>query len=89
MLHYKVIHSVISCSAANQGFPFVGAPTRWEGPDLRCGHFLVKTHVKTKELGYFGGGEVLPAPPGSTNASAPNLHGVVLVSVVRSTKLFA
>ena len=52
-----------SCAVANPGFPIGGACTRWGGMDLRCGHFLVKMYVKTKELGPIGGRVLGTHPP--------------------------
>ena len=53
------------------GFPVWGAPSRWGGANLRCGHFLTKMYAKTKELDPVGGGGGAPeAPPGSANDTA-------------------
>ena len=51
-----------------QDFPLGGADPRGDAY-LRCGHFLAKMYVKTKELGPVGGArEGAPAaPPGSAN----------------------
>ena len=45
-----------------QDFPSGGAPSHWEGADLRCGCFLAKTYAKTKELDPVGGARVGGAP---------------------------
>ena len=49
--------SCILYAGADQGFPIGGAPTLiGGGANLRHRHFSVKTYVKTKEFGPFGGG---------------------------------
>ena len=42
--------------------------------DLRCGCFLVKMYVKTKELGPMGGACSRHAPPTSANAKLPEKY---------------
>ena len=45
------------------------------GADLRCGHFLVETYAKMKELGLIEGGGTPVVPSSSANAFGTGLNG--------------